>query len=228
MTCKRHPVADMRDGFCAACLFENALATTEPDIDARQLTIQVPLGRTASTSVFLVKSDGPPVRLLRLKTWRRQAPPDFVAGFRALQDQLESWGPERLDRLVAVRIDKQGCPSVLSEFSLGIPILDRVRSGKLDPDDAIARLHPLAAIIQRAHARGLAHGSIVPGNIIVDAESSQARLLDFGLTPLMSANQDALALAADDLSGLAALIQMLKSPAAGCVPSGQRSRPSAV
>jgi len=214
MTCTRHPVADTRDGFCAACLFEDALAPEHQDIGSPQLTIQVPLGRTASTSVFLVKSDGPPFRLLRLKTWRRPAPPGFVEGFRALQQQLESWAPERLDRFVAARMDKQGCPSVLSEFSLGMPILDRVRSGNLDPDAAIARLHPLAATIKRAHARGLAHGSLVPGNIIVDAESGQARLVDFGLTPLMNTNRDVVTLAADDLSRLAALTDQILRPSA--------------
>jgi serine/threonine protein kinase len=214
LTCQRHPVADRRDGFCAACLFEDALAPADQDIASPQLTIQVPLGRTASTSVFLVKSDGPPLRLLRLKTWRRPAPPGFLAGFRALQQQLESWGSEQLDRLVAVRIDKQGCPSVLSEFRPGMPILDRVRSGRLDPDTAMARLHSLAATIQKAHARGLAHGSLVPGNIIVDAQSGQVRLVDFGLTPLMRTNQDALTLAADDLSKLAALTDRILRPSA--------------
>ena len=204
----------MHDGFCAACLFEYALPAPDQDVSCAQLTIQVPLGRTASTSVFLVKSDGPPVRLLRLKMWRRPAPPGFVAGFRALQEQLELWGPERLDRFVAVRIDKQGFPSVLSEFRLGMPILDRVRSGKLDPDAAIAQLHPVAATIQKAHARGLAHGSLVPGNIIIDAESGQARLVDFGLTPLMSGKHDAVTVAEDDLSKLAALTgQILRSSA---------------
>jgi serine/threonine protein kinase len=209
MTCKRHPTADTRDGFCAACMFEDALATPDRDVDSRQLTIQVPLGRTGSTSVFLVRSDGPPFRLLRLKTWRKPAPSGFVAGFRALQQQLESWAREPIDRFLAVRIDKQGWPSVLSEFRPGMPILDRVRSGKLDPNDAIARLHPLAATIQKAHARGLAHGSLVPGNIIVDAESGHARLVDFGLTPLMSTHQDPLALAADDLFRLAALTDLI-------------------
>ena len=214
MTCTRHPVADTRDGFCAACLFEDALAPEHQDIGSPQLTIQVPLGRTVSTSVFLVKSDGPPFRLLRLKTWRRPAPPGFVAGFRALQQQLESWAPECLDRLVAVRIDKQGCPSVLSEFRLGMPILDRVRSGKLEPNDAIARLHQLAATIRKGHARGLAHGSLVPGNIILDAQSGRARLVDFGLTPLMNANQDTLTLAADDLARVAALTDQILRPSA--------------
>ena len=211
MTCTRHPAADTRDGFCAACLFEGAVAAEDQDIGSPQLTIQVPLGRTASTSVFLVKSDVP-FRLLRLKTWRRPAPPGFVAGFRALQQQLDSWAPECLDRLVAVRIDKQGCPSVLSEFRLGMPILDRVRAGKLDPDDAIARLRHLAATIREGHARGLAHGSLVPGNIILDAQSGRVRLVDFGLTPLMNTNQDTLALAGDDLARLAALTDQILRP----------------
>jgi serine/threonine-protein kinase len=127
-----------------------------------------------------------------------------------------------------MRIDKQGYPSVLSEFRRGMPIVDRVRCGRLDPDEAVARLTSLGTVVEKAHARGLAHGSIVPGNVIVDAESGRARLLDFGLTPLMSAKRDSLTLAANDLSGLAALLRVLKSPSAGCAASDRVSRSSPV
>ncbi len=198
---------------CAACLLEKAFENVrdEPREAARRLTLYVPLGETATTRVFLVKSEGSPSRLLRLKVWRRCAAEGFLVRFHRLQSELDSWVAEGIDRPLAARIDATGCPSVLTEFSRGVPILDRVKAGRLDRNDAIARLPPLLKMVERAHARGLAHGSIVPGNVIVNVESSQARLLDFGLTPLMAISEDRVALASADLAGFAALSRTLQA-----------------
>ena len=213
MTCGRHPRAAIHGGLCAACLLEGAIADVpeERTVDARRMMLQVPLGRTASTSVFLVKSEGPPSRLLRLKIWHRQADSGFLVRFHRLQEELDLWASHDVDRPLAARLDASGCPSVLTEFSRGVPILDRVRSGRLDSHEAIARLAPLIALAGRAHARGLAHGSIVAGNVIIDIDSGRARLLDFGLTPLMSAAEDRAALASGDLDGFTALTHTLRT-----------------
>ena len=98
---------------------------------------------------------------------------------------------------------------MLTEFRQGVPILDRVRSGRLDREEAIARLTPLVTLIESGHARGLFHGSIAPGNVIVGSDSPRARLLDFGLAPLMSSAEDYAALSSADLAGFAALTRTL-------------------
>jgi tRNA A-37 threonylcarbamoyl transferase component Bud32 len=109
-------------------------------------------------------------------------------------------------------VDAAGCPSVLTEFRQGVPILDRVKSGRLDGGEALTRLDSLAAVIGRAHAHGLGHGSIVPGNLIVGPGAGEARLLDFGLTPLLAAEDDYATLVAADLAGLAAMAESLQRP----------------
>ena len=103
MPCQRHPKAARLGGHCAACLLEEGIegVRNESTQGARQLLLQVPLGETASTSVFLVKSDGSPSRLLRLKIWRRPAQPGFLARFHHLQHQLDAWGAEGIDRPLA-------------------------------------------------------------------------------------------------------------------------------
>src|SRR3954464_14091632 len=161
-------------GLCAACLLEDALAPVQPDEPAatKDLTIQVPLGRTATGAVYLVRREGASPRLLRLKTWHRAAGVQFLSRFHQLQTQLQSWAAEDVDRLLAPSLDAAGCPSVLTEFRQGLPIVDRVRSGRLDPADAVALLKPIVARIAQAHARGLFHGSLVAGNVVVDAESA--------------------------------------------------------
>jgi hypothetical protein len=47
--------------------------------------------------------------------------------------------------------------------------------------------------------------------VIVEVESGRARLLDFGLTPLMASAEDRQALARADLAGFEALARMLRS-----------------
>src|SRR5262245_36554112 len=87
-------------------------------------TIQVPLGMSASASVFLVKGDSPATRLLRLKTWHKPAAPGFLSRFHRFQAQIESWAVEDIDPPLAARVDPAGCPSVLTVFRQGLPILD--------------------------------------------------------------------------------------------------------
>ena len=138
-----------------------------------------------SASVFLVKAEGPPLRLLRLKTWSQagasrvplaiSSPAGAAAKSGLRKASCLCWRPAWTPR---------GCPSVLSEFRQGVPLLDRVRSGRLDPEEAIACLTRLRELATSAHARGLVHGSIVPGNVIVQPDSASAYLLDFGLAPL--------------------------------------------
>jgi hypothetical protein len=214
VACRRHPLAAQHGGHCAACLLEEAIGgvSEEPTQGARQLRLQVPLGETASTSVFVVKSEGSPSRLLRLKVWRTPAEPGFLARFHQLQRQLDAWGAEDMARPLAAVVDGAGCPSVLSDFTRGIPLLDRVRSGRLGPSAAIATLAPLIALVERAHADGLAHGAIVPG-VLVDCDSGRARLLDFGLTPLLSAACNPVALASSDRLGFAVLTKTLRNSA---------------
>jgi len=176
----------------------------------RRVTIQVPLGKSSSASVFLVKGDSPATRLLRLKMWHTPAAPGFFPRFHRLQAQLESWAEEDIDPPLAASVDAIGCPSVLTVFRQGIPILDRVRSGRLDRYEAIARLTPLIALTERAHALGLVHGSIVPGNVLVDPDSGRARLLDFGLNPLLASTEIDGALRAADYVGFASVARTLR------------------
>ena len=222
--------------YCAACLLEEALASTDTLAPTsvvreamdekhregtRHLTIQMPLGESASAAVFLVKGGHPDLGFMRLKTWRMPAAPGFLARFQQLKEQLEGWDCEAIVPPLAASIDATGCPSVLSGFRQGVPILDRVKSGRLNPADACARLNPLIEVTHRAHARGLVHGSIVPGNVIIQQSSASACLLDFGLAPLFAIPipGSEMAFASADLAGFAALTRTLRElPGPGPVP----------
>ena len=158
--CARHPHAVAHAGHCPACLLEHAVSAAPGETGI--LTIQLPLGSSASASVWLVRDESSAEdRMLRLKTWRTPAPIDFLARAAQLQARLEDWDHPRVARVVASWLDEAGRPAVLSEFRQGVPILDAVSSGVLDSVRARARLSALLGALRAAHARGLAHGSVV-------------------------------------------------------------------
>ena len=150
------------------------------------LTIQLPLGASARASVFLVTQDGPPVRLLRLKTWRCPAPGDFLERFERLRQQMTGWPHEAIPVAEAAWVGPSGRPSVLSEFRRGLPLLEQVEGGRLGAAAAEACLASLRATVHCAHQRGLAHGSIASGNILIADGAHPASLLDFGCAALVS------------------------------------------
>jgi serine/threonine protein kinase len=196
---------------CAACLVEDALAPAPddpPPVMAR-FTIQLPLGVTDASSVFVATGEWPWRRLLRLKTWRRPAPVDFTRRFAALQAALERVHDEAIVMPLAAWTDPERRPCVLTEFRQGLPLLDAVGSGKLAPGDARDALRVLLEKIRAAHGRGLAHGSIVPGNVFGRPDGS-VFLLDFGLLPAITAGEPPIPWARSDLAGFAALEHSLR------------------
>jgi hypothetical protein len=196
MPCLRHPAAAAHRGYCAACLLEGAL---EQDTDApcapgelhdADFTIQLPLGRTTSSSVFLVKSRRTPSRLLRLKTWHAAAPFDFMTRFHRLSRELSEWNDDTVRPPLAAWVDSSRHAWVLSDFNQGMPLLDRVQSGGLDQNDAETCLNRLRGTLRAAHGRGLVHGSIGCGNVIVTARCDRTWLLDFGHAALRAEDNE--------------------------------------
>lgn len=208
--CERHPRAALHRGFCAACLVEEALAPAPdrpPQLMAR-FTIRVPLGATDASSVFLATGEWPWRRLLRLKTWRHRAPVDFARRFAALQSALERVHDEAIVMPLAAWTDAQGRPCVLTEFRQGLPVFECLESGRLAPGGARDALRVLREKTGAAHGRGLAHGSIVPGNVFWRPDGS-VFLLDFGLAPAITTEEPLIPWPQSDLAGFASLEQSL-------------------
>ena len=170
--------------------------------------MQLPLGDTAAGSVLLVH-DPDSRRLFRLKTWRGPAIPGFLERFDRLQAQLRAWAEPAVPPPVSAWVDATGCPAVLGTFRQGMPLVDRVRSGTLAPAEALSLLTRLEPIVLAAHDRHLAHGSIVPGNILCDGRLTGA-LLDFGLSAVIGSTASLVERAAADRAGLEALRCLLE------------------
>jgi hypothetical protein len=210
MACPRHPMALMAGGRCPACLLDLALSAAGDGWSAPReaFTVQIPLGRSRWASVFLVRLNGPGSRLLRLKVWHTVAPASFLQRFTALKTSLDEWPDAALVTPIAAAVDERGYPSVVSAFRRGLPMLDAVRAGRISRADAVMGLERLLSTTRRFHGRGLVHGSIHSGNLLVANDAGSACLLDFGMTALVTENAN-LADPAVDLSGFAALAQTL-------------------
>lgn len=212
MACDRHPLTVLHGGLCPACLLEAALATPNHAADLTgAFTIQVPIGESVSASVFLVRNEAADGRLLRLKVWRSPAPLDFLDRFRELRQQLAEWRHPCVALPLAAFVDASGRPAVLTEFRQGAPILEAVTSGALTPQQAVAMLGPLIEAVRLAHARRLAHGSMVAGNVIAHRGTDVAHLLDFGLATVASPGAAREASAQDDRDGLATLVRAVRA-----------------
>lgn len=182
--CPKHPAALGRLGYCAACLIEDALATPadDPLPQVGGCTTRIPLGHSSLASVFVVASHA---GLRRLKTWHVVAPPGFLEGFHDLKRRLHAWGPTVIPLPVAASVDGAGHPAVLSEFRQGMPLIECVSAGRLTNANASSLVHDLGELLKSAHDRGLVHGSVRPGNILVTRDQVPC-VLDFGVAPLLS------------------------------------------
>jgi serine/threonine protein kinase len=175
-----------------------------------RLTVQVPRGEGEAASVFLVRDDTAAARLFRLKRWRTPAPVGFLDGFDVLKAELGAWRTPTIVLPVTAWLDETGCPSVVTEFRQGMPLLESVRSGWLRPERAGAGLRQLRETLDAAHARGLAHGSVTAGNVFSARPDGAPYLLDFGLAILLAGRGEATGRPAADLEGLTRIQSQLE------------------
>lgn len=75
---------------------------------------------------------------------------------------------------------EDGRPFIVMELALGGALSDRLQAGALTWREACERLAPIARALDVAHAHGIVHCDVKPGNLLFDAHGA-LRLADFGL-----------------------------------------------
>ena len=101
--------------------------------------------------------------------------------------ELEAETLSRLDHPAIVRMcdrgDHEGVPYLVLDFIEGEPLSDVVRRGPLSEDDVMAIGAVLADALAHAHAAGVVHRDVKPGNVLFD-RAGNVHLTDLGIARL--------------------------------------------
>ena len=106
----------------------------------------------------------------------------------------EAWTIARLTNIHVVRVYDVGVDDrqfLVMELVEGINLADLLASGPLDVDRAIDIAAQVCDALSAAHAVGVVHRDIKPGNILID-DAGTVKLCDFGIARLVGASQSTL------------------------------------
>lgn len=76
--------------------------------------------------------------------------------------------------------DTEGRPFIVMELVSGPTLTDRIADGPMDPDEVARIGSALARGLEHAHAAGLVHRDVKPGNILFTLDG-EPKLVDFGV-----------------------------------------------
>lgn len=80
-----------------------------------------------------------------------------------------------------------GVPYIVMQFVKGKTISERLETeGPLAVDEARTILSQVASALAAAHARGIVHRDVRPGNILYEEETGRALLADFGIARILA------------------------------------------
>ncbi len=147
------------------------------------------IGRGGMGSVWrAARADGVFDREVALKLPRRsrRAPQSDAALAERLAAELRITARlehPHIARLYDAGLDAQGRPYLAMELVAGAPIDRHVQQAGLDVPATLQLMAQVARAVAHAHARGVIHRDLKPGNVMVAADGTP-RLLDFGVATL--------------------------------------------
>src|SRR5688572_23786690 len=147
------------------------------------------IGRGGMGVVYLAERDDPTFRQRVALKVVRAGTPDAgqapVARFLAERQLLASLEHPHIARLFDGGVTTDGLPYYTMAYCEGGSLAERLRShGALPVDDALRIVRQLATALGAAHARGVVHRDVKPGNVLFDGDGS-VRLTDFGIAKLV-------------------------------------------
>jgi serine/threonine protein kinase len=146
------------------------------------------LGHGGSGSVWKARhvdratDDFVAIKLLHLSLLGRSA----VARFQREGALLARLAHPAIVRLLDAGVTPEGQPWLALEHVDGLPIDQHCDANRVDLRGRMQLLHDVMDGVRHAHAEGIVHRDIKPGNILVTSQG-QVKLLDFGIAKLLQA-----------------------------------------
>jgi tetratricopeptide (TPR) repeat protein len=122
-------------------------------------------------------------RPVALKLLKGAASPEEAASLQRearLASQLSHPNIAVIYEIDEVARDGRQVPFIAMEFVEGRTLADRLAEGPLAPAEALDIAGQVSSALEAAHARGVVHRDVKPGNVMVDA-AGRVKVLDFGL-----------------------------------------------
>jgi serine/threonine-protein kinase len=110
------------------------------------------------------------------------ADPDRLARFQREAEVLASLNHQNIAQLHGLE-ETDGIKALVMELVEGPTLADRIESGALPVDEAVAIAKQIAAALEAAHEQGITHRDLKPANVKVRPDGT-VKVLDFGLAKL--------------------------------------------
>ena len=131
---------------------------------------------------------------------RWSADEEFHARFlREAQTAASLSGEPNVIAIYDVGESRDALPFIVMEYATGGTLADRLREGSVPRGQALRWLEQTAGALDSAHARGIVHRDVKPGNLLV-ADDGTIRVSDFGIA--RAADQDTLTAAGSVLGSV--------------------------
>jgi len=142
------------------------------------------IGSGAHGVVYLGQQSKPIHRLVAIKVLHpSRATPDNLRRFELEQQILATLDHPGIVSVVHTGHDDRGMPYLAMPLVAGVPITQFCQEEKLEADQCVDLMILVCRAVQHAHARGVIHRDIKPGNIIVGKvdQAPVAKVIDFGV-----------------------------------------------
>jgi len=146
------------------------------------------LGSGGMGTVWLAERTlGASVQAVAIKFMHRGREARLLKQFNSERNALARLEHPNIARLIDAGVTPDGEPFIATEYVDGAPLLDYVRTQKLDLSERLKLIESLCEAVDYAHRRLLIHRDIKPSNVMVD-QTGRARLLDFGIAKAIDAD----------------------------------------
>jgi serine/threonine-protein kinase len=160
------------------------------DLIAGKYRIESELGRGGMGAVFAVRHAATG-RRFAIKLLNRELSGNADAEARFLREAMLSSSINHPAIIEVYDVGREGDTAyMVMKLLEGETLAERLKRGPLPPDEAVTVLLPVLHGLAAAHGLGIIHRDLKPENIMLsrDSGSMQPKILDFGVSKLLSAD----------------------------------------